>query len=66
VQNVERVGLTEGYKNKIPLFHNLFLKGVEKFGTASGHLVIGSTGDRKAKSQFNDRTAWISDHPITR
>jgi hypothetical protein len=40
VQNVEQVGLTEGYKNKRPLFHKLFLYGVEKLGEASGHRVI--------------------------
>jgi hypothetical protein len=32
VQNVEPVSLTEGYRNKFPLFHKLFLSGVEKFG----------------------------------
>jgi hypothetical protein len=36
VQNVEHVGLTEGYKNKRPLFHKLFLSGVEKFGSSIG------------------------------
>src|SRR5450631_4334747 len=31
VQNVERDVLTEGYKIKFPLFHKLFLGGVENF-----------------------------------
>jgi hypothetical protein len=36
VQNVERVSLAKGYKSKFPLFHRLFLSGVENFyGTAS-------------------------------
>jgi hypothetical protein len=30
VQNVEGDLLTEGYKSRVPLFHNLFLSGVEK------------------------------------
>src|SRR5260370_9165427 len=40
VQNVERVGLTEGYKSKFPLFHKLFLCGVEKGVRQSGHRTI--------------------------
>jgi hypothetical protein len=52
VQNVEHVGLTEGYENKFLLFHKLFLKGVEKFEGASGHRRIGSSGDRKARLKF--------------
>jgi hypothetical protein len=32
VQNVESDSLTEGYKSKFPLFHKLFLSGVEKGG----------------------------------
>ena len=40
VQNVESDWLTEGYKSKSPLFHKLFLSGVEKFGKVSGHRVI--------------------------
>ncbi len=31
VQNVERDLLTEGYRSKVPLFHKLFLRGVEKW-----------------------------------
>jgi hypothetical protein len=30
VQNVESDWLTKGYKSKFPLFHKLFLCGVEK------------------------------------
>jgi hypothetical protein len=36
VQNVESDSLTEGYKSKFPLFHKLFLCGVEKFGGTAG------------------------------
>jgi hypothetical protein len=36
VQKVERDLLTDGYKAKLPLFHNLFLVGVEKFGGTAG------------------------------
>jgi hypothetical protein len=49
VQNVESVWITKGYRSKCPLFHKLFLSGVEKSGEVSGHLVIGSFGDRKAR-----------------
>jgi hypothetical protein len=34
VQNVERDLLTGGYKIEFPLFHKLFLDGVENFGGA--------------------------------
>jgi flagellar hook protein FlgE len=33
VQSVERNVLTEGYKRKDPLFHKLFLSGVENWET---------------------------------
>jgi hypothetical protein len=49
VQNVESVWITKGYRSKCPLFHKLFLSSVEKSGEVSGHLVIGSFGDRKAR-----------------
>jgi hypothetical protein len=32
VQSDENGSLTKGYKNKVPLFHKLFLSGVEKSG----------------------------------
>jgi len=64
------IGLTEGYKNKFPLFHKLFLNGVEKSGVQSGDLVIGSTGDRKSKAKFKieiqRRRIRGSDHPMAR
>jgi len=31
VQNVESDSLTKSYKSKFPLFHKLFLSGVENF-----------------------------------
>jgi hypothetical protein len=37
VQIVERDSLTEGYKSKFPLFHKLFLSGVEKAGETAGY-----------------------------
>jgi len=71
VQNVESDSLTEGYKSKFPLFHKLFLSGVEKGGGTAGDWadvrsgntrVIGPYGDRNPKAeQF-----WNSDDPITR
>jgi len=36
VQRVESDSLTEGYKSKFPLFHKLFLWGVEKFVSNAG------------------------------
>jgi hypothetical protein len=36
VQIVESTSLTEGYKNKFPFFHKLFLSGVEKGGGTVG------------------------------
>jgi hypothetical protein len=36
VQSVESDSLTEGYKSKFPLFHKLFLSGVEKGGGTAG------------------------------
>jgi hypothetical protein len=36
VQSVESGSLTGGYRNKLLLFHKLFLSGVEKGGVSSG------------------------------
>jgi hypothetical protein len=52
VQNVESDSLTESYKRKFPLFHKLFLSGVENLGRPSGHLVIGRQGGRNSRSKF--------------
>jgi len=54
VQNVERVGLTEGYKSKFLVFHKLFLYGVEKCGRESGDRVIGS----KSKIEIQRRNSF--------
>src|SRR5712692_11172592 len=62
VQNVERVGLTEGYKSKSPLFHKLFLSGVEKRGRQSGHRTIWRSGDRNSKTE----RFCTSDDPMAR
>jgi hypothetical protein len=52
VQNVESDSLTEGYKSKFPLFHKLFLSGVEKSAERSGDMTMGSSGDGKLKAKF--------------
>src|SRR5260370_15875828 len=66
VQNVERVGLTEGYKSKFPLFHTLFLCGVEKRAKVSGHLAIRPSGHLSSKPvpplNFDDPMTRWPDH----
>src|SRR5260370_22132849 len=67
VQNVERVGLTEGYKSKFPLFHKLFLCVVDKCGRQSRHLTIWRSGDRNSLTErFCTSDDPMADHPMTR
>jgi hypothetical protein len=60
VQNVESDSLTEGYKSKFPLFHKLFLSGVEKVGgiarywadvRSGNNRVIGPSGHQVLEIQ---------------
>jgi hypothetical protein len=69
VQSVESGALTKGYKSKLPLFHKLFLSGVEKVGGTNGDWVavrlevIGPSGRRvsgyrKFKIQIQKRSSF--------
>jgi hypothetical protein len=46
VQSVESDSLTEGYKSKLPLFHKLFLSGVEKGDETIGAWAAVAEDDR--------------------
>ena len=53
------VSLTEGYRNKLPFFHKLFLKGVENFPTISNSsALITSNDDSDHKKAAQNRAAF--------
>jgi hypothetical protein len=74
VQNVESDSLTEGYKSKFPLFHKLFLSGVEKVGGTSRTWAAVREDDRiigpsvieiQRRSSFETQMIRSPDGPIT-
>jgi len=70
VQIIESDSLTEGYKNMLPLFHKLFLSGVEKVGETAGDWTGVKEDDPvieiQRRSSFTTQMIRSPDGPITR